>query len=255
VSLISLYLEYFYLRQKKYKITAFYSFLVSPIILFIRWLLNGLFVKKIILFSKIIPYIHFLLVSSLFFEIFWLNVQAVLNTFYSTKFLSYLIYYGEFYAILLLVTQTLISTTLRYFPVFLFLYIFIGKNIIAIVVASAVSLILIIPAIGLAFTLSPLLLYFRGRGREVISRNVKVLISFLIPVGFTYITFCWYKILRWFPVIGLVEELRRLVFLEKINSLVFFIGLLESILLLIIGTTVFKVSYAYARKQGWIGLR
>jgi len=251
--MIIIFLYMFLLRLKHYKMYAIYLFTI-PVIIFLRWFLTGEFVKTISLFNLEISYLYFLVISALFSDMLWHNIRTFLNSFYQRDFLYMILLKGMKRVYMGKMVEEILDSFLFYFLIFLLIYLFVSKDVFILVFSAFLSIILILPAMSLALIFSPLLLYFRGMEAEIVVHNLRNLTVFLVPTGFTYLAFQFYDKIRFVPVVGFIEELRRFVFIGEISFEILLINLIEIFLLLIVGIIFFIKAFEYARLKGWIGL-
>ena len=134
-------------------------------------------------------------------------------------------------------------------------YILFSKNLLVFLLAILLTPLILLPAYAYAFLVSPLIIIFKGEESELITRYLGLINSFLVPMYFSYLAFSYYNIVKYIPPIGLIEELRRLLFLGRMDLVTFTINVLESIVLFIVGVYAFQLFFNKARKEGWIGLK
>lgn len=233
---------------------ALYTFSL-PLLLLAQWMMVGLFIKDITIFGVHISYIYFLVVSVLFVDILWVAARSLLVKLYDRLFLYQMVFVNKRNAIFALIVDSLLDNAFFFAPIFLVLNAFFNVSIGKILLATLLSLVLIIPAMAFAFLFMPLALYFRGEDIRVVIRLARYILSFLIPSDFTYLAFNFYDKIKYIPLIGFVEEIRRLVFFNKIDMITFAINGLEILVMFIVGLVVFNWTVDYARRKGWIGLR
>ena len=251
--MITIYFEKLLLSFKHYKIFTM-DFFLSFLFHIIEWILIGAFVKVITLFGKDVPFFFFLAVSVLFGYIVSKGTREIIERFYEKTFLYEILFKGIKIVFLAKIFELILLNFLRFFPLFLLIYFFLTKTHFSLLL-PLLSLLLIFPAITLALFFSPLLLYFRGEEREVIIHNLHSLLLFIIPPMFTYIAFNFYENIKYLPIIGYVEELRKYALLGIIDWKVFIISAIENLILFIFGVFFFLKTFDYARRKGWIGLR
>ena len=255
MSVLLVYLEKFLLRYRHYK-TSLLLLIISPIFFLLHSYLLGKFVKTTVYYNKVVKYLYFIIFSMVVAHLFTEGWRTILRNFYSSNTLYEGLLKGVFRIISYKVLLAIIQAYLDDIVLILVVLLFFSANLDRLIVSLALSLSLIIFAVSLAFLISPLFLYFRGTEIRTLEFYMHTFSELLVPINFSLFFLPNYNLIATvFPSIGLMEEIRKYLFLGEMNTSLFLQSFMVSIVYLVVGIAVFGKALNFARKKGWMGLK
>ncbi len=189
-------------------------------------------------------------------DIFYQGWKVVITRFYGSRNLYECLLKGFrkvlFYKLIVYLFEMFLSNL----PIILTVLFIFSVNVKRFLISVILSFSLIIFSIGFSLIISPLFLYFKGEEINIVQRYLYLFSEVLVPVMFSFYIFPYYDLIaKIFPSIGLVEEIRKYLFLGKMNVKLFIGCLAISIVYFIVGSILFVKVLNYARLKGWIGSR